>query len=519
MSVGILGSATVAYDETLSKVGGMFQLRGLSEILRPYFGKSRYIVYNISAGGEDVIRNNYAIFSNCEVGNFETAADTFFLTKRDAVTTAAGRKELLGMWFYGKPEKGKVQLYVEPRAADSSVFWVQGYLNHAENTDVRCYFSIDIGGGRHGWGSITFKKGKRHARYFTPTYQDPSSIVDGGEVKILSIIHTWEVPGMYGAFYWGDSVDPMTGEPRKWNDDDFLQYARAYPEKACEALIAMPNRELYINYGKVNEDYGVVEDFFATQVEADAWYEANGYKVSDEQYKNPFAMTTKFIGIKEDGSRVNITGHEVVEEITDGDPEGMFRLIVVDVSPYLFLRYQDNLLGYIVQGEKRVINYTIENERSTPNPIIMFMNSFGVPELCYCHGTKESEPKYERDAAVINGIYRNFRIKETRFFNADSGVLHEGEVEWFLELMRSEEVYECRMTAEGYDRWKEIAITDSKCEYTNEDDNLPRYMLTYRISQKQQNYDMNNIFGNPSDLPDMSNFPLIFTNQFAENFM
>lgn len=142
------------------------------------------------------------------------------------------------------------------------------------------------------------------------------------------------------------------------------------------------------------------------------------------------------------------------------------------------------LVRYVVTVGERTQEYIVDYEHEEANAVVMFINSFGVPEYAYVNGSVKGMSEYERQGAVINGSYRNFKIKETRYWEANTGCLSEEEEEWFLDLLRSDEVYICR----SGEPWKEIAIVESKAESTSDGDALNRYTFKYRISDRHQSF-------------------------------
>lgn len=169
----------------------------------------------------------------------------------------------------------------------------------------------------------------------------------------------------------------------------------------------------------------------------------------------------------------------VIKEVGDRDNH---RYASVDVSP--LQPDGKELMRYVVTVGERTQEYIIDGEHQECNSVMMFINSFGVPEYLYVNGTVSGEPKYERSAAIINGVYRNYRIKETRFYSADTGTLTQEEEQWVLDLLRSQEVYICH----NGEPWQEIAITESEAKSSTDMYTLNRYTFKFRIAQKRQSF-------------------------------
>ena len=162
----------------------------------------------------------------------------------------------------------------------------------------------------------------------------------------------------------------------------------------------------------------------------------------------------------------------------------------VDASPDLYAQAGKQLVAYTVQAGSRSQQFNIDPLRPDCAPILEFYNSFGVWELLYCTGTHKVAPEYKREATRIGGRLRNYRIEETRKFEADTGILTTPMAAWADELFRSEEVYVVNVyggSVEDRDEGKEVVITESKSEVTNEDDDLPHFSFTYQYAQRIHN--------------------------------
>lgn len=162
----------------------------------------------------------------------------------------------------------------------------------------------------------------------------------------------------------------------------------------------------------------------------------------------------------------------------------------IDVSPDNFVTAQKRLVAYTVTAGNR--SQQFEMDLSVPDcaPILEFYNSFGVWEYIYCTGTHRVAPEYKRSAARIGGRLRNYRIEETRTFKADTGILSTAMAGWADELFRTDEVYVVNViNGEVVDRdgGKEVVITDSKSDNSNDDDYMPRFTFSYQYAQRIHN--------------------------------
>lgn len=166
---------------------------------------------------------------------------------------------------------------------------------------------------------------------------------------------------------------------------------------------------------------------------------------------------------------------------------GNEKYTTIDVSPAQFTKEGHLLTYYIVTAGKRSQEYDIDFAAPDCAPILLFDNSFGVEELLYCTGTATMAPSFKRNVANIEGKQRNYSIEETRTMKADTGVMNYDTAAWTQELFRSKFVRVITFVKGQANIGKEILITDSKTEYTNKDDELPRFTFSYQYAQHNQN--------------------------------
>ena len=141
------------------------------------------------------------------------------------------------------------------------------------------------------------------------------------------------------------------------------------------------------------------------------------------------------------------------------------------------------LLGYRVEAGNRCQRFRCIVDQIPPAPSLYFVNSFGCYELLHCVGTHRKDSKYERKTTRIMGRLRNYRITEDRQFTASTGWLNEAMADWADDLFRSEKVMLWVNDGPGRD----IVISDSKSEITNEDDHMPAFEFTYGYAQRIHN--------------------------------
>lgn len=166
---------------------------------------------------------------------------------------------------------------------------------------------------------------------------------------------------------------------------------------------------------------------------------------------------------------------------------GNERYTTIDVSPDKFVAEGKVLVCYDVQAGERSFRFAIDFDEPDCAPILVFVNSFGVEELLYCTGTHTVAPTYKRDSGYIGRYNRNYNIVETRQFKADTGIMTFAMANWADELLRSQEVHVVNFKDGHPNVGKEVTITDSKSEYSNADDELPRFTFTYQYAQRNHN--------------------------------
>lgn len=153
-----------------------------------------------------------------------------------------------------------------------------------------------------------------------------------------------------------------------------------------------------------------------------------------------------------------------------------------NVSEALALTGQKIFSYSVVAGERRQ-DFQVMDDIVPPAPSLMFVNSFGCFEFLHCVGTHRKASKYERLSVRMKGKLRNCRIIEDRQFTANTGWLNQFMADWADELFRSEEVYLWTESGTG----KEVVVSDSKSELTNEVDDMPAFEFTYGYAQRLHN--------------------------------
>lgn len=162
----------------------------------------------------------------------------------------------------------------------------------------------------------------------------------------------------------------------------------------------------------------------------------------------------------------------------------------IDVSPDNFVASGKDLVAYTVIAGSRRQRFEMDFSEPDCAPILEFYNSFGVWEYMYCTGKHQVGSDFKRSQARIGGRLRNYKIEETRTFKADSGFLNTAMANWAEDLFRSDEVYVVNVvngSVQDANGGKEVVLSDSKSDRTNEDDHMPRFTFSYQYAQRIQN--------------------------------
>lgn len=159
----------------------------------------------------------------------------------------------------------------------------------------------------------------------------------------------------------------------------------------------------------------------------------------------------------------------------------------LDVSPSLFMQDGKTLKSYVITAGSRTQRFEVDDECADCAPILIFVNSFGLDELAYCTGLHRVQPGYKRNSAYFSGVQKNYKIDETRAFQADTGPLTIAMANWWDEVFRSDSVRIVNFYEGNPNVGKDLLITDSKSEYTNDDAEIPRFTFTYQYAQRNHN--------------------------------
>ncbi len=158
----------------------------------------------------------------------------------------------------------------------------------------------------------------------------------------------------------------------------------------------------------------------------------------------------------------------------------------VDASPSNFVVDGLTLVGYTVTAGSRKQEYKMNLANPDCAPVLCFENTFGCDELLYCTGTHTLKAEWERSNIRVKGKLQDYKIEESRSKEADTGVLSYEMASWVQDCFRSKYVRLVTFNDGEPQVGEQIAFTETKVEYTNNDDELPRIQFTYEYARKNQ---------------------------------
>lgn len=159
----------------------------------------------------------------------------------------------------------------------------------------------------------------------------------------------------------------------------------------------------------------------------------------------------------------------------------------LNVSPENFGWVNKTLISYTVRAGLRIQNYELDLSAPDCAPILVFVNSFGMDEMAYCTGIHKVDPSYKRSMAYVGRKQRNYRIDETRSFKANTGPLTDAMSNWWDDVFRSDSVRIVNIYDGNPNVGKDLIITESKSEKSNDDAEITRFTFTYQYAQRNHN--------------------------------
>ena len=149
-----------------------------------------------------------------------------------------------------------------------------------------------------------------------------------------------------------------------------------------------------------------------------------------------------------------------------------------NVSPVRFNDFSvGELIAMVVKCGIREQRYRVLMAPPQHDPAFIFRNCFGCWETIFLCGVKETDVKFTRSAAMINGSFTNYDLDEVISYKASSGPMRYGSDRLARDLARSQAVYMLKQDGTPGDR---ITITECDVKTDNADDTIPSFSFTYR---------------------------------------
>lgn len=149
-----------------------------------------------------------------------------------------------------------------------------------------------------------------------------------------------------------------------------------------------------------------------------------------------------------------------------------------NVSPVRFNDFSiGELIGLVVKCGVREQRYRVLMAPPQHDPAFIFRNCFGCWETIFLCGVKETDVKFTRSTAMINGKFVNYDLDEVITYKASSGPMRYGSDRLARDLARSNSVFMLKQDGTPGDR---ITITECDVKTDNADDTIPSFSFTYR---------------------------------------
>lgn len=347
--------------------------------------------------------------------------------------------------------------------------------------------------------AVTFTK-SISGQYFSSTFPDVEFIISGDKADVIISVD--------GKIIYDETLFPINGKIRL---SELSSLITPYARQKLVVDVNIDIREI------VGSGTGGNASMSATVIYCKADFGINGDDIDVAHFCN-----THFLSILL-GQKITAVGrleflHYLGTEtaiatayyaddsqavFTPPKVQGSDKYTTIDVSPGRFVSDGKRLVAFSVSASDRKQDFIIDFNAPDCAPVLIFENSFGCDELAYCTGTHRVSPSYQRNNTYIEGVFKNYDIEETRTFKADTGILNTAMANWFDDLFRSPMVRVVNFYNGSPCIGKEIAISDSKSEQSNDDDSMPRFTFSYRYAQRNHNvvdlYRAGRIFDNTFD--------------------
>lgn len=331
---------------------------------------------------------------------------------------------------------------------------------------------------------MTVDIGSLQSRYFTSDIPDVTITMRSGAVKVDVTVRY----GASGDIYYHETLWPVGGMVTLTDLGTLLE---PFARQRLELQLQITAVQLSASDSTVDTQTAYSSVYFSL---ADVGMSA------DEFYRSSFLTILRGPKVTAPGRLEYLHyygdgGATCLATYTDGTTASFLPQVVagssvyttIDVSPAHFVSSGKTLASYEVTAGERHQRFDIDFRQPDCAPVLLFDNSFGVQELLYCTGTHKVSPGYERKQSRIGRMLRNYRIKETRVFEANTGILTVPMANWVDELFRSQSVYIVNFVDGFAHVGKEVVITDSKSDNSNDDDFMPSFTFSYQYAQRVQN--------------------------------
>jgi hypothetical protein len=323
-----------------------------------------------------------------------------------------------------------------------------------------------------------------NSRYFTSDLPDVTVTMSAGAVKVEFTVRY----GSDGDIYYQETLWPTGNVVTLMELGTLLE---PFARQRLELPLRITARQLDNNDGVVQTQVATPYVYYSLAdvgVNADTFYDhcfltlLDGPKVTARgrlEYLHYYGADSASCTARyTDGTTATFTPQVVA---------GSSVYTTIDVSPWRFETENKTLAGYTINAGLRSQDFVMDFEEPDCAPILIFDNSFGVQELIYCTGTHKVDPSYERKQVRLGRLLKNYLLRETRTFHASTGTLTPEMANWADDLFRSQEVRVVNIIGGVAQVGKQVTITDSKSENSNDDDFMPSFTFSYQYAQRIHN--------------------------------
>lgn len=277
----------------------------------------------------------------------------------------------------------------------------------------------------------------------------------------------------FSAWYSAASIDGASF--REWTDAHFLTLHEG-PRRTA------PGRLEYLHAAVYDGDDGA-----ANEVTVEAHYTKRITSLLITA-AGTYPAKKKFTVSPVSQSPVTIASWDVSPDrfIREDEKDPHSSAILPSVAHFELLYYDVTYNSECTENLRKTMRFIV-GEQEDCAPVLLFENSFGCEELLYCRGRHKVSPTYTRSQAYMGRVMKTYRTEELRKFSADTGPLTVPEQNWADDLLRSPKIRLVNFYQGQAAPGREIVITDSKSEVTNDWDAMPAFTFDYRYATHRQN--------------------------------